>query len=488
MEGNNRRRKRRNSHAAGLSKGAVLFVMFLAAIMILAIAAFRVAADSKKGGDTKKGAVTVTPAPTQGALLKEGKKITAIVERIDTETKTLQVYSVEDQELLWLSYTSGTDIVDKYDLPIVAGQLQAGDILEVEYETAGGVALRAAIAKDTWEYSYQTGLTVSTEREMLTVGGRNFMYSDALHVFNDGVAAELSYVSESDSVTVRGIGSEVYVILLEWGHGYLALSEAHDYIGGSILVNNRYMSQITEDMLLTLTEGTYRITVENDDLTATVEAKIVRDQTTVIDLTEYARVPDPVGQVAFKIQPAGAILWINGENTYYGEPVELAYGVYNIRVESGGYISYEGTLRVDSAATERSIVLPEAPADAENPGGEDSGSKDGTGMTDEGDNGENAGGDASSSNNSSDNTSDNQTGGDGAYKTDDDHHIIIYSGDEVEIYLDGDYMGVTEDGKAEFEKYIGTFELELVRGEETKSYIIQVDDDGEDFVFRRYFE
>lgn len=49
-------------------------------------------------------------------------------------------------------------------------------------------------------------------------------------------------------------------------------------------------------------------------------------------------------------------------------------------------------------------------------------------------------------------------------------------------------MGVIEEGKAEFEKFIGTFELELVRGEEKKSYVIQVDDDGEDFIFRRYFD
>ena len=33
---------------------------------------------------------------------------------------------------------------------------------------------------------------------------------------------------------------------------------------------------------------------------------------------------------------------------------------------------------------------------------------------------------------------------DGSYRTDDDHSIIIYSDDEVEIYLDGDYMGVTD--------------------------------------------
>lgn len=489
-EGNSGGQKRKYSHAAGLPKGAVLLVMVLAAVMILAIAAFRVAADSKKEGGAKKGAVTATPAPTQAAPAAKGREITAIVERVDTETKTIQAYCVEDREVLWLSYTSATDIADKYDKAIVAGQLQAGDILSVEYDEASGTALRAAIAKDTWEYSFQTGLTVGEDRQMLTVGGRNFMYSEALHVFSDGAEAQLSDILESDSVTLRGIGSEAYVILLEWGHGYLTLTEAQDYIGGSILVNNRYMSQITEDMRLTLTEGTYRITVENDDLTATVEARVVRDQTTVVDLTEYARVPDPVGQITFKIQPAGAVLWINDENTYYGEPVELAYGVYTIRVESGGYVSYEGILRVDSAAAERSIVLTETPADAEEPDTEEGGSGDegGAAPDDEesGDGG--AGENTSSSGGDSDNTSESPAGGDASYETDDEHHIIIYSDDEVEIYLDGDYMGVTEDGMAEFEKFIGTFELELVRGDETKSYIIQVDDDGEDFIFRRYFE
>ena len=48
-------------------------------------------------------------------------------------------------------------------------------------------------------------------------------------------------------------------------------------------------------------------------------------------------------------------------------------------------------------------------------------------------------------------------------------------------------MGVIEDGSAEFTKYIGSFTLELVKGTETKSYVILVDDSGEDFEFSRYF-
>ncbi len=467
-------------------KTAIIFVMLLAAAMILAIAAFRVVADSGNGkpAGTSKPAPTLTPSALP--LPGETKKITAIVENVDTETKTLQVYSIEDGGILWLSYGSRTNIVDKYGLAIVAGQLSPGNILLVEYEINSNTALSAALSKDIWEHPYQTGLTVGSGRQMITVNGRNFIYSDALHIYNNGVAGTLSDILEEDSITLRGVGSEVYVIEVERGHGYLSLKEEQDYIGGSILVNHQYISQIREDMLLTLKEGTYKITVENDDLMATIETTIVRDQTTVLDLTEYVRVPDPVGQVTFKIQPAGAVLWINDKDTYYGDPVELAYGVYKIRVESGGYVPYEGVLRVENAAAELAISLPEAPVEEPSPTVSIAPSV--TPGTEDGEENSGETQNPATTATPADNTSEPTPGADGAYPVDEDHHIVIYSDDEVEIYLDGDYMGVTEEGKAEFEKYIGTFELELVRGEEKKSYIIQVDDDGEDFVFRRYFE
>lgn len=499
-----RNKNRKHSYAGGPPKGAVLLVMILAAVMILAIAAFRVAADSKKPAASpgKKP----TPVPTYAAASGETKKDIGILENADIETKTLQIYGVSEGKVLWLTYTGATNITDKYGQAIVAGQLARGEILEIEYELNGGIARSVAIAGEVWEHPYQTGLIVSTEREMLTVGNRNFLYSDALHIYNNSEIVELSSLLEQDSITLRGIGNEVYVIMVERGHGYLTLKEGQDYVGGSILVNNQYVSQITENMQLTLKEGTFEVTVENDDLKATLEATIARDQTTVLDLTEYVRVPDPVGRVTFRIQPIGALLFINNENTFYGEPVELPYGIYTIQVESGGYVPYEGVLKVESAASELAISLPEAPVEdepeistvpngngqeGENPSG--NGQEGGSGSSGQGSN--DLTGDGSSSNtggasagNSPDNSSENSTNDDGSYRTDDDHNIIIYSDDEVEIYLDGDYMGVIEEGKAEFEKFIGTFELELVRGEEKKSYVIQVDDDGEDFIFRRYFD
>lgn len=215
-------RKLKQSHAGGPPKGAVLFVMLLAAVMILAIAAFRVAANSTKP-EPSSGKVTQAPTPSPDALVRGEEKTTAILERVDAQTKTLQVYSVEEKQVLWLTYTSATNIVDKYGKAIVAGQLLPGDILTVEYDKKSSSAYFVGISTEIWEHPYQTGLAVSSEREMVTVGDRNFMYSDALHVYNGTSAVELSYILGQDSVTLRGIGSEVYVIMVERGHGYLTL-------------------------------------------------------------------------------------------------------------------------------------------------------------------------------------------------------------------------------------------------------------------------
>ena len=126
-------RKLKQSHTGGPPKGAVLFVMLLAAVMILAIAAFRVAANSTKP-EPSSGKVTQAPTPSPDALVRGEEKTTAILERVDAQTKTLQVYSVEEKQVLWLTYTSATNIVDKYGKAIVAGQLLPGDILTVEYD------------------------------------------------------------------------------------------------------------------------------------------------------------------------------------------------------------------------------------------------------------------------------------------------------------------------------------------------------------------
>lgn len=480
----------------GPSKLAVLSVILLAVAAIFAIAVFSIAGNTGQASG-RTNAPSATPVPEKDAKWPEGdRKITGILEGVDTAAGTLKVYSVEDAETFELSYVSATDIRDKYGLAIVAGQLSAGDILQVTYESKTMKVAAAAISPNTWEYVRQSGLLVAQGRDIIAVGGNNYAYSEALHVYDRDVRSELGSLSKKDTFTMRGIGNEVYVILLTRGHGYLSLKEDQDYIGGSLFLNLDMISQITEGMLLEVTEGSYEVTIENGDLSAKLPTVIKRGETTVLNLAEYAREPDPVGWVAFRIQPEGAMLWVDDAKTYYNLPVELDYGIHQVRVELGGYVSYEGSLTVNSASMTVGISLVENAVEGGDNGewpnyaGEED--PEGGNLPDDGSGSMPEGGDVPDKQDTPvgggnpDNTSETPSGD--AYGTDDDHYIIIYSDEEVEIYLDDDYMGVIEDGEAAFEKYIGSFTLRLIKGDEEKSYIIQVDDDGEDFVFRRYFD
>lgn len=509
--GGNRRQKK----GTGASKGAVIILMLLSAVMIIAVAAFGIAGKNKE--NDRQVVAASPPDPTVSAVVtpQADQYFTAIVEAVNTESYTMQLCNVESGEVMLLDYSSATDIRDKYGLHIVAGQLKAGDIVKVGCDIQARKAVTVSISDEIWEFVGQTGIGVAENRNIISSGDYRFTYTESLHVLDGAARIKLTDILRSDTVTMRGIGTEVYVVMLTRGHGSLSFREYEDYLGGSLLINRQFASQITENMSLTLTEGSYRVTVEKDDLSATIEKVVIkRNETTELDLTPYARVPEPAGQVTFQIFPVGALLFINGENTYYGEPVSLDYGAYEIRVESGGYVAYNGTIHVNSATMTVSVSLPEAKSEDGSSGGNtaegeiigsgetqdnQNGSSDSNQSTDSNGSGQ---GNTSSDNtsqednsdnanqggSSSDNTSENNNSSDGSYPVDKEHFIIIYSDDEVEVYLDGDYMGVTEDGQAVMEKFIGSFTLELIKGDETKSYIIQVDDDKEDFIFRRYFE
>lgn len=82
MDGRNK--NQRHSYAGGPPKGAVLLVMVLAAVMILAIAAFRVAADSKKPASSPEK--KPTPAPTYAVASGETKKDIGILEYTDRKS------------------------------------------------------------------------------------------------------------------------------------------------------------------------------------------------------------------------------------------------------------------------------------------------------------------------------------------------------------------------------------------------------------------
>lgn len=480
--------KKRNS--TGPSAGAVILVMILTVIVILVIAGFNLA-KSQKENEKKKPtpdiSTTVTPGVTGTGSNKPSQsgnnKFRGIIECVDAQSRSVQIFNTETGESGWLSYSGGTRVRDRYDKELVMEQLVPGDIVDVDWLSGENRATAVSMAKDIWEYAYQTGVVFLTQKSQIKNGAQTFSYTENLHVYNNGVSILAEDLAELDVLTLRGSGNECYVVTVNRGHGYLKLKEYKDYIGGSLMVNHEFASRIAENFRLMLPEGSYTIGVENDDLSATLNATICRGQDTVLDLTEYARIPEPAGYVTFKFKPEGTLLWIDDRETYYKDAIMLNYGTYRIRAEAGGYVPYEGTLVVKEAAMTVTISLPEAASEEPEPTPTslpEETDKENTG--DSGQNGNNENRDTSGDDSIEEDNEASET------ETDPAHRIIVYSNDGAEVYMDGVLVGKTEEGQLVLEKKIGTFSLEMVWNERRMSYMIQVDDNGEDFVLRRYFE
>ena len=227
-----------------------------------------------------------------------------------------------------------------------------------------------------------------------------------------------------------------------------------------------------------------KIVVENGELQAVENITLLRDKEVTLDLADYKPIEDRVGHVTFNISPIGADLYINGVLVNYAESVKLNYGDHVIRVSLTGYEDFAGILSIGEATSTVRISLAEATEEEEDSSGSgnegDSGSSGSSGSTSNNNDGLEEG-DSDNSNTTLEEESSEGTQAMGTTKVDKDHVISIEGPKGAEVYLNGVLKGTAP---IHFEKEIGTHTITLSQtGYTTKSYTVEVKDNGEDITF-----
>lgn len=455
--------------------------------------------------------------------------VMAVYLETDTARNKLKIMEIGSGETLWLDYHGGTSITDKYDQYLAVSQLLSGQVVELFFKEGTKELGKLKISDKIWEAIGVTDVKVNPEARMVTFHGTNYTYPEHVTVLYHGEPADISDVLSMDYVTLRGVEENIYVVLINQGHGYLELSGEEDFIGGTISVGTTAIEEITDDLKLTIKEGTYPVTVRNRDMEGMKEVTIVRGQTLKCDVKEFGIAAIMRGRARFSIMPESATLYIDGVKTNYAEPVELEYGEHQIEVSLGGYVTYKGFLNIDRTDQILSITLPENDGFTDNSNGnsignnkennngnnnwnntednngyedgfednwsdnswqtgdseiEDSTSDDDdtdSSGTNNGNSLENDNGSGNNSNNGSNNGENSSNGSQGSNKN---NTLTINWITGADVYFDGAYMGTIKNGKLVVEKQIGTIDVDLViDGEDTASYQIDVEDDGTDAYF-----
>ena len=374
---------------------------------------------------------------------------TAVIVNIDKEENRITFYNLTVDKKYTLNFDGITSFTDQFGEAVSKDQIRPGDIVDVTFLKSTKRLNSLSISPSSWSNCSVSRYNIDSKNHNVTIGNDIYKITDQTKIFSEGKEIELMDLNEVDVVSFYGIDSTVLSIVVEKGHGYLRLSGDENFIGGWIEVGQNQISRITEDMLLVVPEGSYSVLFSTAGGGGKKDVTITRNQETLVDISECEIAEPEYGQVRCAMDPADAVLYVDGNQVDTSLPVTLQYGIHQLLAKADGYESVVSYLKVAEASAGIEITL-----EPENE--DDDGDYDMESNT------------VSDGNSVSGNT----------LTTKNYYQVHIDAPKDVEVYLDGNYIGIAP---LSFKKTEGVHVVTLRKtGYTPRSYTIQVDSEDKD--------
>lgn len=417
-------------------------------------------------------------------------KDTAVLLSKNEEEKTLTFFNLEKGKNYTLNYDGTTKFYNKYEDALALSQVDAGTIVDVTFLKNSKKLNTLQISKSAWSNEKVGRFQIDELRKSMTIGEDVYKISSDLIVVQDSHQMELMDINAVDVLTVRGIGTNVYSVQIEEGHGYLRLTGDEYFIGGWIEVGQSLIQEITDGMLLTVPEGTYDVAVSHGSYNGIKQVTIGRNEEVELDLSDLKGEAAKTGTILFSVNVSDAKVFVDGEAVDISSPVVLEYGIHQLMAKAEGYKTSVSYLKVSSASAGISIVLDKA--DAKDEGSlkepekdepdqkEPDNSTDTEKKPDKDTNKDQNSTDKDTTVSGNDKEEDTVSGSDST-TTSDYYKIFIDNPSDTEVYMDGNYIGISP---VSFRKVSGTHVITLRKtGYETRSYTISVDKEKRDISY-----
>ena len=422
---------------------------------------------------------------------------TAVVAEIDMDEKTVTLKNMDKKRQYTLSYDGTTFFYDKYGEMISITQLQKGEVVDVTFFREKKRLNTLQISGEAWTHKFIDEYKLDEEKLQAEVGSATYAYSEDTVVISDGKQGDLIDINPVDVLTFRGIGSDIYSIVVERGHGYVRLKNEEYFYGGWIEIGNKTIQKVSEGMMLTVPEGSHQVIISNKGTSGVKQIEVRKDMELELDVGDLKGEEPKYGTVLFTITPEDATLYLDGEKTDYSLPVRLEVGIHQMIVMADGYDTVSQYLKVGEASAGIEV---EMKAKDDVSGNDVSGNdtlsdseildevnrilneKGYSGITADELAGNYGGSDTTQSGTAGNGTDSSGTGSTGDNTQTNtpvtstlSYYVTIEAPVGVEIYLDGNYIGITP---CSFKKDAGSHTLTLRKtGYVAKSYTIQVDEE-----------
>lgn len=388
---------------------------------------------------------------------------TAVVVKINTAEQKITFLNIQVNKNYTLTYDGTTVFSDRYGQPLSLGQINAGDIVDVTFLKSKRSLTTLALSGSSWSNEEVSRYTISAATHTVTIGDDVYKITDDTKIFSEGEEIEVMDLSETDVLDFHGIDKTIYSIVVNKGHGYLRLSGDENFIGGWIEIGQTMIHRITDDMLLTVPEGSYQVIISIPGGGGTKSVIINRGEEVTLDIGDLKIEEPQYGQVVFAMTPSTATLYIDGEEVDTGSPVTLEYGIHQLIAKADGYDTVTSYLKVAEASAGIEITLEAQDTDTD----DDSDSDDDS--------------DTGDSDDDSDSTDSDSTVSSGSSTATNYYQVYIDAPENVEVYVDGNYIGISP---ISFKKVEGAHIITLrANGYETRSFTIEVDGEEKDVTY-----
>lgn len=279
------------------------------------------------------------------------------VSGVDTTLSTMTFLNIDTGRYEQYSYTDGTIFKDRHGSLISAASMVPGKVVTLTLRDKDLILEKVEQSADAWEMDDIGKFSYNEEDKIFTIGDTKYSYDEELQVFSGDAAIELSAVTGQDTLRIQGIDRKVLSVSITTGHGVIQLVNTQALEGGWLSLNHKNYYKITENMQLEVPEGTYELTVAGNGYGGSTEVAVTRNEQTSVDVDSIKGEDPKYCTLTFAVDVAGALMYIDGSQVDYTQPLQLQYGIHSIQITADGYDTWSKRLYVNSPEAQIEIAL-----------------------------------------------------------------------------------------------------------------------------------
>lgn len=308
------------------------------------------------GPVSMKGYASGVEAATEEEIQAEESSLYT-VSSVDTTLSTMTFLNIDTGRYEQYSYTDGTVFKDRHGSLISAASMVPGKVVTLTLRDKDLILEKVEQSADAWEMDDIGKFSYNEEDKIFTIGDTKYSYDEELQVFSGDAAIELSAVTGQDTLRIQGIDRKVLSVSVTTGHGVIQLVNTQALEGGWLSLNHKNYYKITENMQLEVPEGTYELTVAGNGYGGSTEVAVTRNEQISVDVDSIKGEDPKYCTLTFAVDVAGALMYIDGSQVDYTQPLQLQYGIHSIQITADGYDAWSKRLYVNSPEAQIEIAL-----------------------------------------------------------------------------------------------------------------------------------